>query len=44
MKNVVSFSLEEETLIKLKEKLRGSNIFRNKSHLVEVAIEEYLKE
>ena len=44
MQQTISFSLKEETLLKLKEKLLKSNSYRNKSHLVECAIEEYLKE
>ena len=44
MKAVVSISLQEETLRKLEKKLEKNSIFRNKSHLVEVAIEEYLGE
>jgi len=44
MQQTISFSLKEETLLKLKEKLLQSNSYRNKSHLVECAIEEYLKE
>ncbi|MEK6939719.1 MAG: ribbon-helix-helix protein, CopG family [Nanoarchaeota archaeon] len=43
MRLTVSFSLKEETMNKLREKLRDSNSYRNKSHLVECAIEEYLK-
>jgi len=44
MRLTVSFSLQEETLMKLKEKLRSTNSYRNKSHLVEVAIEKYLED
>lgn len=44
MRQTVSFSLKEETMQKLREKLRVNNSYRNKSHLVECAIEEYLKE
>ena len=44
MRLTVSFSLKEETVGKLQEKLRCSNEYRNKSHLVECAIEDYLKE
>ena len=44
MRQTVSFSLKEETMQKLREKLRGSNSYRNKSHLVECAIEKYLGE
>lgn len=44
MRQTVSFSLKEETMSKLREKLRVSNSFRNKSHLVECALEKYLEE
>ena len=44
MGKIVSFSLKEETLLKLHEKLSKSNSFRNKSHLVECALEKYLEE
>ncbi|MEK6809968.1 MAG: hypothetical protein AABY40_04795 [Nanoarchaeota archaeon] len=44
MRLTVSFSLKEETVAKMQEQLRNSNSHRNKSHLVECAIEEYLKE
>ena len=44
MRQTVSFSLKEETMYKLREKLRLSNSFRSKSHLVECAIEKYLGE
>ncbi len=44
MKRIVSFSIKEETMGKMQEKLRDNNTYRNKSHLVECAIEEYLRE
>lgn len=44
MRQTVSFSLKKETLLKLLERLRNSNSYRNKSHLVECAIEKYLGE
>ena len=37
MKHVVSVSLDEETIVKIREILRKST-FRNKSHVVEEAI------
>lgn len=37
MKHVVSVSLDEETIVKLREILRTRS-FRNKSHIVEEAI------
>jgi hypothetical protein len=42
MKHVVSISLEEDTILKIRERLRNS-IFRSKSHLVEEAIKEFLR-
>ncbi|HLD40345.1 MAG TPA: hypothetical protein VJB13_04345 [Candidatus Nanoarchaeia archaeon] len=44
MRQTVSFSLKEETMAKMRERLRNSNSYRNKSHLVECAIEKYLGE
>ena len=44
MRQTVSFSLKEETMAKMRERLRNSNSYRNKSHLVECAIEKYLRE
>lgn len=44
MRLTVSFSLKEETMAKLHQMLKDSNSYRNKSHLVECAIEKYLKE
>ncbi len=43
MRQAVSISLKEETVLALREKIRSSNRFRNKSHLVETAIDEFLK-
>ena len=39
MKHVVSVSLDEETIVKIREILRKSN-FRNKSHVVEEAVKK----
>ncbi|MEK6899742.1 MAG: ribbon-helix-helix protein, CopG family [Nanoarchaeota archaeon] len=44
MRATVSFSLKEETMAKLREKLRANNSYRNKSHLVECALEKFLGE
>ena len=44
MRQTVSFSLKEETLAKMEKQLSNSNNYRNKSHLVECAIEKYLEE
>ena len=43
MRQTVSFSLKEETMSKLREKLRISNSYRSKSHLVECALEKFLE-
>ncbi len=42
MRQSVSISLKEETVLALREKIRNSNRFRNKSHLVETALDEFL--
>jgi Arc/MetJ-type ribon-helix-helix transcriptional regulator len=44
MRCPVSVSLKEETVLKIRERLRQSPEFRNKSHLVEYAVEKLLKE
>lgn len=44
MKRIVSFSIKEETMGKMQEKLRNNNTYRNKSHLVECALEKFLEE
>jgi len=44
MKHIVSVSLDEETIIKIREILRNKdNSFRNKSHVVEEAIKKLHK-
>jgi len=42
MKHVISISVEEDTIYKIREKLRNSN-FRSKSHLVEQAILKFIR-
>lgn len=44
MRHVISISLKEETVLKLKDKIRNSDIFRNKSHAIEYAINKLLRE
>ncbi len=44
MKHIMGISLEEETIVKLREKLRENPIFRSKSHVVEYAINRFLGE
>jgi len=45
MKHRISISLDEQTLLDLKEYLRHSRLkFRSQSHLVDAAIEQFLKE
>ena len=43
MKSKMSVSLEHETILKIFEKMREGS-FRNKSHLVEHAVLNYIKE
>jgi len=43
MKIKVSVSMEDSTLKKVEDALKV-NLFRNKSHFIEVATEKYLKE
>ncbi len=43
MKHRISITISEPVLLKAKERLRNSNAFRNQSHLVELALEEFLK-
>ena len=42
MKHVISVSLDENTIIKLREILRNSSL-RNKSHVVEEAVKKFWK-
>ena len=43
MKCRISITIEEDTLVRIREALRFKQ-FRNKSHLLEVAADELLKE
>jgi len=43
MKHIVSVSLDEETIIKVREILRTSSL-RNKSHVVEEAIKRFQRD
>ena len=43
MKHRISISLDEETVLKLKEKVRTSSEFRNQSHFVEEAIKRVVE-
>ena len=43
MKHRISITLEEETVIKMKEAVRTSPDFRNQSHFVEIAIKEKIE-
>lgn len=40
MKHRISITLNEETLLKMKEAVRLNSDFRNQSHFVEMAIKE----
>lgn len=42
MKHRISITLDEETVLKLKEAMRINNEYRNQSHFVETAIREKL--
>ena len=42
MRHVISVSLSEDTILKLRENLRQNSIFRNKSHFIEYAINNVL--
>lgn len=42
MKHRISITLDEATVLKMKEAIRIGNDFRNQSHFVEVAIKEKL--
>ena len=44
MKHRISISLDEETVLKMKEKVRISSEFINQSHLVEEAIRRVVEE
>ena len=43
MKHRISITLEEDTVLKLKEAVRLNSNFRNQSHFVEVALREKLE-
>ena len=43
MKTRLSISIDEEILTQIRELMRKERIFRNKSHVVECAIYEFLK-
>jgi len=44
MKHRISISIDEELILKIRELMRKENIFRNKSHVVEYAIQELIKQ
>ena len=44
MRQVVSVSLKEETVNALREKIKSSDAFRNKSHFIEFAIKKALRD
>lgn len=44
MKHVISISIQMETLGRIKERVRQDSSFRNKSHLIEYAVERLLKD
>ncbi len=44
MKQKVSISISQDTLLRIKELVDINNSFRNKSHLIELAVDKYLEE
>ena len=42
MKHRISITLDEDTVLKLKEAVRNDSNYRNQSHFVETAIKERL--
>ncbi len=42
MKHRISITIDEDTVLKLKEAVRLSSDYRNQSHFVEVALKEKL--
>ncbi len=44
MKHAVSVSLSEDTILKIREKIRHNSIYRNKSHFIEQAIERLMED
>lgn len=42
MKDKICISIDRETLLKIKEKV-GEGLFRNKSHVVEYALQELMR-
>ncbi|MEE9525172.1 MAG: hypothetical protein V3V78_01025 [Candidatus Woesearchaeota archaeon] len=43
MKHRISITLDEVTVLKMKEAVRLSSVFRNQSHYVEIALKEKLE-
>lgn len=43
MKSRLSVSLDEELVLQIFDLMRKENIFRNKSHVVEYALQELMK-
>lgn len=43
-KRPISATIDEELIIWIKEKLKDKTRFRNKSHLIEIALEKLKKE
>lgn len=42
MKHRITISIDEETILKVRDRLRNNNLFRNKSHFVEYLLNNYL--
>lgn len=43
MKSRLSISIDEELISQIQELMRNEHIFRNKSHVVEYALQELMK-
>jgi len=43
MKNRISVTVEDETIFLLRDVLRNSDKFRNKSHLIENAVKDFCR-
>ncbi|MBW2966502.1 ribbon-helix-helix protein, CopG family [Candidatus Woesearchaeota archaeon] len=43
MKHQISITIDEEFLLQIRELIRKQRIFRNRSHIVECALFEFMK-
>ena len=42
MKQRISVSIEEDIILRVRDRLRAGREYRNKSHLIEVALDKFL--